>query len=65
MFQHKCTETEQMNIQTSFSPSHGKEIRLGGLGIKLLECVSVQEKHFINDTIHSEFHRKFMDKYVR
>ena len=40
MFQHKCTETEQMNIQTSFSPSHGKEIRLGGLGIKLLECVS-------------------------
>ena len=27
--------------------------------------VSAQEKHFINDTIRSEFHRKFMDKYVR
>jgi len=40
VFQHKCTETEQMNIQMSFSPSHGKEIRLGGLGTKLVECVS-------------------------
>ena len=27
--------------------------------------ISAQEKHFINDTIRSEFHRKFMDKYVR
>ena len=25
----------------------------------------LQEKHFINDTIRSEFHRKFMDKYVK
>ena len=24
-----------------------------------------QEKNFINDTIRSEFHRKFMDKYVK
>ncbi|XP_064394213.1 spliceosome-associated protein CWC15 homolog [Halichondria panicea] len=24
-----------------------------------------QEKHFINDTIRSEFHRKFMDKYIK
>ena len=27
--------------------------------------ISAQEKHFIDDTIRSEFHRKFMDKYVR
>ena len=65
-FQYKCTETEQMNVQTYFPPSHGKEIRLGGLGIKPLECVPFcSGKHFINDTIRSEFHRKFMDKYVR
>jgi protein CWC15 len=24
-----------------------------------------KEQHFINDTIRSEFHRKFMDKYVK
>jgi len=38
--QYKCTETEQMNVQTYFPPSHGKEISLGHLGIRLLECVS-------------------------
>ena len=27
--------------------------------------VSFQAKNFINDTIRSEFHRKFMDKYVK
>ena len=26
---------------------------------------SVQDKGFINDTIRSEFHKKFMDKYVK
>ncbi|KAL5475477.1 hypothetical protein EMCRGX_G025296 [Ephydatia muelleri] len=24
-----------------------------------------KEKHFINDTVRSEFHRKFMDKYIK
>lgn len=27
--------------------------------------LSLQERHFINDTIRSEFHKKFMDKYVK
>lgn len=27
--------------------------------------LSFQEQHFINDTIRSEFHRRFMDKYVK
>lgn len=30
-------------------------------------CAKDERKaqHFINDTLRSEFHRKFMDKYVR
>lgn len=24
-----------------------------------------QEQHFINDTLRSEFHKKFMEKYVK
>lgn len=46
---------------------------LESLGMSLIKLITIvfllmflfQPKNFINDTIRSEFHRKFMDKYVK
>ena len=31
----------------------------------LVDCLSLREVTFINDSLRNEFHKKFMDKYIK